>query len=97
MPVGDHLFEIAVRRCDKTDIHLLSPRASQSFELLFLEDAKQLRLQLQWNVADLVQKERALVGEFKTADPLRNCAGECTSSRGRTVRFPAAPSEWRRN
>jgi hypothetical protein len=41
--------------------------ATESLELLFLQDAQQFRLKLQRDVADFVKKERALVRELKAA------------------------------
>jgi len=46
-------------------VHLVSPAAAQSLELLFLQNAQEFRLQCQGNIADLVQKERSLVGHFE--------------------------------
>jgi hypothetical protein len=40
----------------------MSPSASQTLELLFLQYAQQFRLQCRWNVTYLVQEERAFVG-----------------------------------
>jgi hypothetical protein len=49
----------------------MCPIAAQAFELLFLKYTQKLRLQRRWNIAHLVQKKRAFVGEFETADLLR--------------------------
>ena len=37
---------------------------------------QQFRLQLKWNFPDLIEKQRSVVRQFKTASPLRNRAGE---------------------
>jgi hypothetical protein len=52
-------------------------RAPQPLELLVLQDAQQLRLQLQRNVTHLVQKQRALVGQFQPPYFLTDGPGEC--------------------
>ena len=43
---------------------------------MLLQDAQQLRLELERNVADLVEEERSAVGELEPADLLRDRAGE---------------------
>src|ERR1700686_1112163 len=59
---GTHHSHIGVNRCC----------ASQSFELSFLYDSKNLGLQLQWKIADLVQKQGASVSPFEPSDPARH-------------------------
>src|SRR5438093_1379639 len=51
-------------------------RAPQALELLFLQDAQQFGLQLAGNVADFVEKKRALVGQLESADLLGDGASE---------------------
>ena len=51
-------------------------RAAQALELALLQHAQQLRLQLQRDLADLVEKHRAVVGQLEAADALRDRAGE---------------------
>jgi len=51
-----HSREVTMRSSNESNIHLVSPAASQAFELLFLQDAKKLWLQRLWNVADFIQK-----------------------------------------
>src|SRR4029077_20623240 len=51
-------------------------RAADPLELLRLEDTKQLRLQLQWEIADLVQQQRAVLSELEPANPSRDGARE---------------------
>ena len=65
---GNHLFKIAVRRSYEAKINFLRIRASQSFEFLLLQCPQQLRLDFNRNVADFVKKQRALVGQFESAD-----------------------------
>ncbi len=51
-------------------------RVAHALELALLQDAEQLRLQLQRRFADLVQKDGAVVGELEAADPLGDRTGE---------------------
>ena len=65
-----------MRRCHDPHVDTLRPRAAEPLELLLLQHAQQLRLELERNVADLVEEERAAVGELEAADLLRDRAGE---------------------
>src|SRR5215472_9496797 len=56
----------------------MAPAAASTFELLFLQDPQQFRLQRRRNVAYFVQKQRAFVGHFEAANLLRNGSGEGT-------------------
>src|SRR5262245_42949176 len=49
--LGDHFSKIAVGCCNHADIDLLRSRASDTLELLLLENAQQLRLKVQWYIA----------------------------------------------
>ena len=68
--------QIGVRRCNDANIHANRPRRAQPFELLLLQHAQQLRLQLQGNVAYLVQKNCPFVGQFETPDFLADRSGK---------------------
>ena len=48
--------------------------AAQPLELPLLQNAQQLGLQLQRNIADLVQEQRAVVRQFEAPDLLRDGA-----------------------
>ena len=48
-------------------------------ELTLLQHAQQLALQFERDFADLVQKQRAAIGEFEAAEPVAQRAGECAS------------------
>jgi hypothetical protein len=52
------------------------PRASQTFELPFLEHAQQLRLQFERRLADLVQKDGSAARQLESSDTLCNRARE---------------------
>src|SRR5438309_4685845 len=59
--------EIAVRRGDDTDVDLDRRGPADALELLFLQDAKQLRLQIQTHLRDLVEQQRTAVRAFEGA------------------------------
>jgi hypothetical protein len=40
-------------------------RASEAFKFLLLQDAQELSLQFQWDVANFIQEKRALVASSK--------------------------------
>src|SRR5262249_2185887 len=76
LPVLDHLDEVGIRPGDQAHIDLQRLGAPQALELLLLENAQELGLQFERDVADLIQKQRAVVGELEAADLLRDRAGE---------------------
>ena len=51
-------------------------RAADALELALLQDAQQLRLHLQRQLADLVEEQRAAVGQLEAAGSGRDRAGE---------------------
>ena len=75
-PVRDHLRQVAVRGGHQPHVHPDGPRAAQALELLLLQGAKQLGLQLRGDVADLVEEQRPLVGQLEAADLLADGARE---------------------
>ena len=74
--VRNHRDEVPVRGGQQPDIDANRPGAAEPFELLLLQHTQQLRLQLQRNIADLVQEERAAVRHLEAADPLGDCPGK---------------------
>ena len=64
-PLGDLLFEIAVRRRDHADVdaNVLSP--ADPLERFLLEKAQQLRLQRGYHLADLVEKDGAPISRLQ--------------------------------
>ena len=74
--VGDHRGQVAVGGGHQAHVHLDRLGAAQALELLLLQDAQQLGLQLQRDVADLVQEQRAPVRQLEAADLLADGAGE---------------------
>src|SRR5579863_7493897 len=67
-----------MRSGDEPDINLVSVVAAQPLEFPLLQNAQQLCLKLERDVADFIQEERALVGQFKTSRFLRDRPGECS-------------------
>src|SRR5215467_9851962 len=61
----DHGAQITMRGGDHADIDLVRVVAAKPLEFLLLQDPKQFCLELERNVADLVEKQRALVRQFE--------------------------------
>src|SRR6266849_4717638 len=72
----DQLLERTVRRGDDPDVAPDRVRAPDPLELLLLEHAKELRLEVQRQVTDLVEEQGAVVRELEAADPSRDGTGE---------------------
>src|SRR5579884_160763 len=75
--VPNHSLEVPVRCADHTDVGGQGCVAAEAFERAFLKDAEQLRLQSWSQVANLIQKNRSRIGNFKPPPPRGICAGEC--------------------
>jgi hypothetical protein len=58
------------------DVDSLRPSASQALKFPLLQDAEELWLQLERDIADFIQEQRALMCYLKPADLLCDCAGE---------------------
>ena len=65
MPFVHHLAQIDVGRGDDADVDLDRLDAAEAHELALLDDAQQLGLGLERDVADLVEEDRALVGQLE--------------------------------
>src|ERR1043166_8726528 len=70
------LPQICVRSRNQARIGVNGSSTSQPLEFPLLKDSQELGLELKRNVADLVEKYGAAVGQFETPDALRNGAGE---------------------
>src|SRR5438874_11019298 len=77
--ICDHPFQITMGRRHQPDGDLLRPRTPQALELPLLQDTQELGLELQGDVTDLVQKQRALVGQLHPAELLDDRSGAGTS------------------
>ena len=69
-------FEIHVGGRHQTELHLDRLVAAHPLDLAFLDRAQQLGLQVELEVADLVEEERAAVRQLELADLLAHGAGE---------------------
>src|SRR5882724_1313840 len=74
--LGDQTGEVLIGCGHHAHVDMTGMRAAQSFELLLLQDAQQLRLQLKRNIADFIQEQRAAIRRFEAAQFLRHCARE---------------------
>jgi hypothetical protein len=61
------VLELPVRRDDDADVDLPVARVAHGPDLALLQDAQQLRLQARRRLRDLVQEERAAVGDLEEA------------------------------
>ena len=73
---GDLGVQVAVRRGDDAHVDAQAARAADALELALLQHAQQLRLRLERQLADLVEEQRAAVGELEAAAALLDRAGE---------------------
>src|ERR1700722_12419465 len=71
-----HCAQIAVGGCDQTRVSSQGSRASQTLEFSLLQNPQQLGLQLQRDLANFVEENRPLIGQFETADALRDGSGK---------------------
>jgi hypothetical protein len=69
---------------------------AQPVDGLFLQKAQQVGLQLQRQIANFIEEERAALRAFDQAALSRQGAGR-RRVRGRTVRIESARPEWRRS
>src|SRR6185312_10109026 len=68
--------ELAVRRGDHADVDADLFVAADRFDDPILERAQQLRLEVEWELADLVEKHRATVRELERTDARADRTGE---------------------
>src|ERR1700691_592312 len=74
--IVDHLKEIPMCGADHAHIGMNRGSTAETFELSFLDDAKNFWLQLERKVADLVQKQCPPVSPLKPSNTARDRAGE---------------------
>ena len=68
-------------------------RAAQPLDRFFFQDAKQLHLDVERQVANFVEEDGRMVGQLEPPDLPRQCAGERALSRVRTTRFRSTSAE----
>ena len=73
---GHRLLQVDIGGGDDAHVHAVGARAAQPLELPLLEDAQQLGLQGQGQLADLVEEDGAAVRLFEAAHPGHHRAGE---------------------
>ena len=72
----DGLPQIAVGRRDDSHIHAHRLLAADAGQGILLQDVQQHPLRLQRQIADLIQKERAAIGQFKAPKLTARRAGK---------------------
>src|SRR5689334_19157010 len=72
----DHGAQVTVGGGDQARIRADRPRAAETLELPLLQDAQQLRLQLERDFAHLVEEDAAAMRQLEPADALRYGSGE---------------------
>jgi hypothetical protein len=73
---ADGVFEVRIRGGDDADVDGERPRLAERRDLARLEEAQQLRLHVEAQLADLVEKERALARGSNETDMVAIGAGE---------------------
>ena len=68
---ADHAPQVAMRGRDDADVHFLRLRGAEPLERAFLQHAQELGLQVEREIADLVEKQRAAVGQLEATLPRR--------------------------
>ena len=87
LAVGDQLPQIAIGRGDHAHVDLLRALGAERLELAILQHAQQLRLHRQRDGADLVEEDRAAVGEREAALLGERGAGERAADVAEQLRF----------
>src|SRR5207249_4982525 len=77
-PRPHRFLEIAIRRGDHPHVYPKRPARPYRFELLLLQHTKKLHLRLEGQLADLVEEDRAAIGELEAADAALQGTGEGT-------------------
>src|SRR5271155_656076 len=72
----DRAGEVAIGSSDQAHVHVDGLRPPQTLEVLVLQYAQQLGLQLQRNLSNFVEQQRALVRQFEPTKLLAYRSGE---------------------
>ena len=72
----DLALQVAVGGGDDSHVRPALPRVADPLERLLLEEPQELGLDLDRELADLVEKQGSLVGRLHLADPIRGRSGE---------------------
>ena len=93
----DRLGEVAIGGGDQPDVGLDRLRGADPLELPLLQDAQQLHLELERQLADLVEEERSAVGQLEAAAASPVGAGEGTLLVAEELALDQARSAGRRS
>src|ERR1700730_5343983 len=72
------------------NIDALGASTAQSLKFLLLQHSQELGLQFERYIADLIQKQRSLVRQFESSNPLGYGAGERTFLMAKQLAFEKA-------
>ena len=90
LALGHRMLEILVGGADQPHVHLERALAADAFEFALLQHAQQLGLERRRYLADLVEQQRAAVGELEASGPLADGAGEGALLVAEQLRFEHA-------
>src|SRR6185503_13917118 len=76
-PLPYRFLKIDVGCSNDAHVNATRRRIAEWRELALLDHSQQTNLRFGWNVANLVEKNRTAVGNFKQPLLRRNCAGKC--------------------
>ena len=93
--LGHLLLQVTVRRGDHADVNLACPLLANPFVLTLLEDAEELRLHVERDLADLVQEEGPLVSELEPTGPVSHRPGESSLHVTEKLAFKEFPRDGR--
>ncbi|HKS81207.1 MAG TPA: hypothetical protein VJR23_06845 [Candidatus Acidoferrales bacterium] len=63
---GHHARQVPARCCHEPSVHTNRMDAAEPFKFLLLHNSQKLRLKFEGNITDLIQEQRAFVGQIKT-------------------------------
>src|SRR5260370_41891282 len=79
--------QVAIRRGNQAHFHRPRALVAHPLKLAFLQDPQQFALQVQRNFTDFVQKQSAVVCQFKAADPIFDGAGKSAANMAKKLAF----------
>src|SRR5262249_38096601 len=75
-PARDVALEVAIGRADNAHVDLARAVVTDAFVFALLKNTKKLALECGWNLADLVEEQRASVRELEATDAILHRARE---------------------
>src|SRR6266849_4356502 len=76
-PAGSRLrVDVCVGRCQNPHVHAACGRGANALEVPSFQNAQKFRLQVQRDVGNFVQEQRAAVSEFESSDAIGTRIGE---------------------